>query len=136
MHVLGGHAVAWQVDHLAGIDVPPCVQCCRGVEQRHQLADAAGTSQHRELVRYGPGLGVMQDIGPESQVMSGPPLQDGMVPGPRGWVLGAGDGPPPRVRVREALAALIISHSPTLPSDLTKPEVNDIAPNKKPTHGG
>jgi len=42
----------------------------------------------------------------------GPSLQDRVVLGPRGRILAAGDGSPPRVRVREALAALIITHSP------------------------
>jgi hypothetical protein len=32
MHVLGGHAVAWQVDHLAGVNVAPCAKRCCGVE--------------------------------------------------------------------------------------------------------
>jgi ABC-type phosphate transport system substrate-binding protein len=54
----------------------------------------------------------IEDIGPESQVMRGPPCQDRVVSGPRGGVLPAGDGAPPRVRVREALATLIISHTP------------------------
>ena len=87
MDVLGSHAVARQVDHLAGIEVPPRAQRCRGVEQRHRLANAPGTGQDRELVRHRSGLEVIQDTGPEPQVMRGPPLQDGVVPGPCSRVL-------------------------------------------------
>ena len=115
VHILSGHAVTGQVDHLAGVDVAPRAQRCRGVEQCHRLADAPGAGQDRELVRHRPGLDIIEDTGPESQVMRGPPLQDRVVCGPRGGVLPAGNGPPPRVRVRETVAALIISHAPTLP---------------------
>jgi hypothetical protein len=52
--------------------------------------------------------------------MRGPPLQDGVRSGPCGRVLSAGDSPPPRVRVREALATLIVSHTPHVTDGLTK----------------
>ena len=71
----------------------------------------AGASQDRELVRHRSGLDIIQHVGPESQVMRGPPLQDRVVSGPRGRVLATGDRPLPGVGVRESLATLIISHA-------------------------
>ena len=84
----------------------------------------ADAETQRMILRVQRLQGVVQDIGAESQVVRGPPLQDRVVPGPRGRVLAAGDGPPPGVGVREALAALVVSHTLTLPRDLTKLEVH------------
>lgn len=42
VHVLSGHAVTRQVDNLAGINVVPRTQRCRGVEKCYRLADAPG----------------------------------------------------------------------------------------------
>src|SRR5579863_5985759 len=117
MHVLGCHTVAWQIDHLTGIDVPPCAQCCRSVEECYRLADPPGAGQDRELIRHRSGLDVMQHVDPKSEIMRSSPLQSRMVLGPGGRVLPARDGSPPRVRVREALAALIVPHFPSLSTE-------------------
>lgn len=73
-------SVARQVDHLAGVNVPPHAQCCRGIEQRHRFADAPGTGQNRELVGHWPGLDIVQDISSEPQIVWARPFRTGWYP--------------------------------------------------------
>jgi hypothetical protein len=81
---------------------------------------APATGQDRELVGHRPGLDVVQDTGSEPQIVRGPHLQDRVISGPGDRVLPADGGPPPRVRIREALTALIVPHAPSQQGDLTE----------------